>query len=118
MSDAISWVLAVSIKDGKDDEFRALMDEMVASTRDEPGAQIYEWFVSADGKQVHIYERYADNEATMAHSMNFGKNFGQRFFGCVDPVGMWVYGDVSDDVRAALAAAGPEFLGSLGGFAR
>lgn len=118
MSDSISWVLAVAVKDGKQDDFRDLMGEMVASTRDEPGAQAYEWFVTDDGGQVHIYERYADNDATMTHMGNFGSKFAERFFGCVDPIGMWVYGEPNDDVRGALAAAGPQFLGSYGGFAR
>lgn len=116
MSDAISWVLALTVKDGKLDDYRSLMTEMVASTTEEPGALAYEWFVSDDGGQVHIYERYADNDATMAHMGSFGANFADRFFGCVDPIGMWVYGNVNDEVRAALTPAGAEFLGPFGGF--
>lgn len=118
MGDEISWVLAVNVKDGKGDDFRTLMEEMVASTKDEEGAVTYEWFVSDDGGQVHLYERYRDNDATMVHLGNFGANFAGRFFGCVDQIGMWVYGPADDRVKAALGAGGAEFLGPYGGFAR
>jgi len=116
MSDAISWVLAVDVKDGKLEEYSSLMEEMVASTTEESGALAYEWFVSDDGGQVHIYERYADNAATMVHMGNFGAQFADRFFGCIEPIGMWVYGEVNDEVRETLAPAGAVFLGPFGGF--
>lgn len=117
MSDVVSWDLMLSVKDGKLDEFRALMDEMVAATKDEPGALIYEWFVSDDGTAVHIYERYADSDATMAHLGSFA-GFAPRFFGAVDPTGFYVYGNPNEATAEALTGSGAQIMGSLGGFAR
>ena len=117
MSDVVSWDLMLSVKDGKLEEFRALMDEMVAATQNEPGALIYEWFVSADGSAVHIYERYADSAATMAHLGSFA-GFADRFFGCVDPTGFYVYGNPDQAASDALTGSGAQIMGSFGGFAR
>ncbi len=118
MSDTVSWMLMLSVKDGHHDAFRDVMEEMVASTRNEAGALIYEWFVSDDGSSVHIYERYADSEATLAHLGAFGENFAERFFGAADPTGFHVYGNPDDATREALTGAGADFLGPFGGFAR
>lgn len=118
MSDAVSWMLMLKVKDGQLDTFRTLMEEMVASTKDEPGATMYEWFVSDDGGSVHIYERYADSEAALVHLGNFGEKFAERFFGAVEPTGFNAYGDLSSAASEALVGAGAQILGPFGGFAR
>lgn len=67
MSDAVHWLLALNIKEGELDNFKALVKEMVDATKaNEPGTLNYEWFVSDDEKTCHIYERYADSAATMS----------------------------------------------------
>ena len=116
MTSESSWVLQVAPKPGKLDEFTSLMGEMVESTSNEPGAVAYEWFVSDDGSQIHIYKRYADSDATLAHLGAFGENFAERFLGAVDPTGFTVYGSPSDALREGLAALGPTYLGPFGGF--
>ncbi len=118
MSEAVSWILMVTVKDGKLDDLRALMEEMVAATKDQPGAEMYEWFVSADGKKVHLYERYADSDAALAQLGAFGQHFAERFFGCVDFAGFNVYGIPSQAAKEALASAGARILGPFGGFVR
>ena len=61
----VSWVVQCAVKDGQLDAFKELMEEMVAG--DERGARTlnYEWFISDDSSTVHIYEKYADSEASM-----------------------------------------------------
>ena len=49
MADTISWNLQLNVKEGRLDDLKALMGEMVASTRDESGTVAYEWFLSDDG---------------------------------------------------------------------
>lgn len=118
MASIVSWVLQVSIREGHFEDFRKLMHEMVESTRAEPGTLIYEWFISEDQKSCHIYERYADSAATMAHVGNFGSMFATRFVEFVEPTSMHVYGDPASDVRAALDGLGAEYLSPFGGFGR
>ncbi len=118
MSNNVSWNLQLSINDGKLDDFRALMEEMVAATANEAGCLAYEWFISEDGTTCHINERYVDSGALMVHLGNFGANFAERFMACVTPTAFSVYGDASSDVREALAGFGPAHYGPFGGFSR
>ncbi len=119
MSDAVSLVLELNVKDGQRDAFKALAQEMSEATQaDEPGTTHYEWFTDADGKTVHTYERYADSAATMVHLGNFGAKFAERFLACVDPARLTVYGDPSAEVRGALAGFGAAHMTQFEGFAR
>jgi quinol monooxygenase YgiN len=119
MSTAVSWVIKFSINSGQRGAFVSLMEEMVEGTMaDEPGALAYEWFIADDDRTVHIYERYADSDATMVHLGNFGQKYAERVMAISEVTGFSVYGDASDAVRGALGPFGAEFLGTLGGFHR
>jgi quinol monooxygenase YgiN len=118
MSDLVSWSLRMSVRDGRLDDAKALVAEMVEATRSEPGALIYEYFLGDDGTSCHIYERYTDSDAVMAHLGNFGENFADRFMACFEPTSFSVYGPASADVRDALSAFGVVHLGRLDGFSR
>lgn len=116
MSAVVSWNLRVSVREGRLKEFRSLMHEMVKSTRMESGTLAYEWFLSEDKNTCHLYERYADSDAVMAHLGNFGPKFASRFLEYVEPTSLCVYGEPTDEVRAALKGFGAEHLGTFGGF--
>ena len=119
MSDAVSWVLELNVKDGQLDAFKALAREMSEATQaDEPGATNYEWFISEDGKTIHIYERYVDSAALMIHIGNFGEKFAERFLAWADATRWLVYGDPSDEVREAMAGFGVINMARLTGFVR
>jgi quinol monooxygenase YgiN len=118
MSEIVSWNLQLSVNEGRLEDARALMDEMVRATRDEAGALTYEWFLSADGSTCHIYERYRDSAATMEHLGGFGANFADRFMACFTPTALNVYGDPSDEVSGVMDGLGAVYFGSWGGFAR
>lgn len=118
MSSPVSWNLRLSVHDGKLDDARTLMGEMVAATRNEPGTVGYEWFLSNDGTTCHIHERYADSEAAIAHLQNFGANFAERFLQCFGVQGLVVYGEPSDAARGIMDGFGAEYLGTFGGFSR
>ncbi len=118
MSNTISWNLQMSVRDGKLNDARDLMNEMVTTTRQESGTQNYEWFLSEDGKSCHINERYADSGAVMVHLGTFGTKFADRFLACFEPTSLSVYGNPSAEARAALDGFGATYLGWLGGFIR
>ena len=114
----VSWVVEVELKPGKEDDFRALMEEMVESTKTEPGTQAYEWFFSDDGSRCHIYERYADSEAMISHVGGFMEKFAGRFMGAGDVKRFTVYGSPSAEGKKALEAFGGTYMAQRGGFAR
>jgi quinol monooxygenase YgiN len=118
VADRVSWLLELAVKPGKLEDFRALMDEMVESTRAESGALAFEWFIGEDEDVVHIYERYADSEAVLTHLATFGETFAARFLDAVDATRLTVLGAPTDEARRSLTGLGATFLAPLGGFAR
>lgn len=118
MSSTVSWNLQLAVQEGRLDEARKLVSEMVEATRQEPGTVGYEWFLSEDGSVCHICERYADSNAAMVHLGNFGAHFAERFLACFTPTAFYVYGAPSDEVRSVLDGFGATYLGTLGGFTR
>jgi hypothetical protein len=77
------------------------------------GAQ---WFV--DGQDVHIDERYQDSAAALAHVQRFVQNFASRFLSMCTPTRMSVYGEPSDELKAALTGFNPSYLEPVAGYAR
>ncbi len=118
MNDQVSWIFEVAVKPGKLDAFRVLMEEMVESTRAEPGALVYEWFVSDDEGVVLLYERYADSAAALTHSETFRTKFAARFLDLVDPTKFTLLGTPSDEAKETIGGPGRILLEPFGGFAR
>ncbi len=119
MSDAVHWVIELDVKDGQLDAFKALAQEMSEATQaNEPGTTHYEWFANADGKSIHVCERYADSAAVMVHLGTFGAKFAERLLACVEPARVMVYGNPSAEVRDALAGLGAAHMTQFAGFAR
>jgi quinol monooxygenase YgiN len=118
MSDVVSWLIKTQVKPGQLDAFRTLMEEMVKSSRSEPGTLAYEWFINDANDSVHIYERYENSAAVLIHGATFGEKYAERFMGCVEPTGFDIYGAPSADVQAAFSDFSPGYFGIFGGFAR
>jgi quinol monooxygenase YgiN len=113
----VAWLLVMEIHEGRLEDFRALMQEMVAATHaDEPGTLNYEWYI--DGRTLHLFEKYRDDDAVMVHMRNFGERFAERFMGWATPQSINVYGPASQAVRDAFTPMGGVFLERFGGFAR
>jgi quinol monooxygenase YgiN len=117
MTENISWILQVAIHPGKLEEFRAVAAELIAATKSEAGTLAYEWNLSDDGTICHIFERYQNSEALLAHSQSFGA-FAARFLAACQPTRFYVYGNPSSEVKSALAGLGPVYFTPLGGFTR
>ena len=117
MGAEISWVFEAVIRPDGLDQYGALAREISADNQAaEPGQQIFEWFV--DGHDVHIYERYQDSAAALAHVQRFVEHFAARFLDLCTPTRMSVYGQPADDLKVALTDFRPRYLGPLAGYAR
>jgi len=117
MSAEIRWMLVVGIQPGQLDNFRSVASDLIASTQSEPGTLAYEWDLIPDETACHIYERYADSAALMAHIVGFGP-FAERFLAACRPVRFDVYGNPSDEARAMIADFQPTYFSHVGGFSR
>lgn len=118
METSVAWMLECTVKPGQLDALKTLMDEMVAETSEEPGTRNYEWYISEDGTKVHLWEKYADSEATLVHVAGFGSKWAGRFMECLQPTAVGVYGTPNDAVKEAIADWHANYYGVMGGFAR
>ncbi len=118
MDQHVSWIIELAVKDGALDAYRELMEEMVSGTSTEPQSLAYEWYISADGGTVHIFEKYATSESMVSHVTGFLEKWAERFMASVDVTRFVVYGDPSPEARALLEGFGPVYLGPWGGFSR
>jgi quinol monooxygenase YgiN len=119
MKSDVYWMLELEVQAGREDDFRALMAEMVSATQaNEPGTVNYEWSTSADGSRCHIYERYVDSAAVMTHLGTFGERYAARFLEVLKPLRFVVYGSPDAAVRSALAGFDPVYMEAVGGFSR
>ena len=115
----VAWMFELAVREGREAELRSLMAEMTEATeRDEPGTLDYEWYVTDDGRRLHLFERYADASAVMTHLATFGERYMDRFFGVLAPERMTVYGAPDDRVRGALAQLAPQVMTRAAGFSR
>jgi quinol monooxygenase YgiN len=112
-------MLELTVQPGCSDDFRTLMNEMVVATEtNEPGTLSYEWSLSDDGSACHIFERYADSDAAMAHLGTFGEKFADRFLKVLKPVRLTVYGSPSEQLKEILDGFKADYMRSVGGFSR
>jgi quinol monooxygenase YgiN len=117
MGGEISWHVVLRIKPGQLDNFRTLTGEMVAVTRRERGILSYQRFVSDDGTIIHVYERYADSAAAVAHLGAFMKRFAARFSAMVERKAFTVFGHPSAELKAVLNRFNATYLKPFGDFA-
>jgi quinol monooxygenase YgiN len=114
----VSWVIELAVKDGALVAFEDLMKEMVSGTSDEAQTLGYEWYISDDQRTVHIFEKYADSDAMVAHVNGFLEKWAERFLGAVDVTRFVVYGDPDKAARQLLDGFGATYLAPWGGFSR
>ena len=118
MSNPISWHVELQVKPGQLKDLRALTGQMVESTRTEPGALIYERYISDDHQIVHVFERYVDSSAAVAHLTAFGKMYGERFAKLVDRKRFTVFGTPTVELKKILDPLGATYVAAVAGFSR
>ena len=117
MSEEVSWHVELRVKPGRLADFPALTGAMVEATRAERGVLSYQRFVSDDGGTVHVYERYADSAAALAHLENFARQFGERYSALVERTRFTVFGEPNAALRQCLDRFGATYAKPLGDFA-
>ena len=115
----VAWMFELTVREGMDADFRALMTEMAQATeRNEARTLEYEWFVSDDGRRLHLWERYVDEAAALAHLRTFDQRFAKRFFAILRPERITLFGASVEAVRAAMGDLRPPVMVRAAGFSR
>jgi quinol monooxygenase YgiN len=96
------WVLKATINEGQLEALQVLTKDLVKLTQAESGALAYEWSISEDQKSLHIYERYIDSEAALAHLANVGEHL-PKLMQLIAPTTMECYGPASNQFKQAVA---------------
>ena len=66
----------LSIKEGKLEDFKSIVNTMIEITEvNEPNTLVYEYHINEDGTECHLLETFKDSEAFMAHLANVGHLF-------------------------------------------
>lgn len=118
MVEDLYWVFTLDVKRGKFPEFRALVADIVAASREEPGTLAYQYSVSADESTVHIFERYRDSDAFVVHVEETFGPYAERFLDLVTVVSLVVYGNPNAAARKALDGFSATYMTLFDGFAR
>ena len=117
-NEAISWHVEVAVKAGELEQFRTLTLEMVNVARGEPGVLIYERYIDGGGKHVHIYERYSNSLAALAHLKTFNERFASQYSELVERKVFTVFGAPSEELRRMLKKLAASFCEDFAGFSR
>ncbi|HMA00188.1 MAG TPA: antibiotic biosynthesis monooxygenase [Steroidobacteraceae bacterium] len=117
MNGEICWLVELTIKPGQLETFGALTGEMVDSTRRELGVLSYQRFISEDRKTIHVFERYEDSAAALAHLQVFAEKFAARFQELVERKRFVVFGCPTAELKAALDGYGASYATLFGEFA-
>ena len=112
----VSWWVELAVRPGCLDAFETLTGEMVASTRVERGVLAYQRFISDDRQTIHVYERYENSDAAMAHLVKFAAAFGERYASLVERKRFVVFGALSNELRALLDEYGATYHRPFGPF--
>jgi quinol monooxygenase YgiN len=110
------WRIEIEILPGKQEEFCGIVQDLIASSKKEPGTLVYDWFFDAEHKVCHTYEHYRDSDAVIAHATTFGEKFAERFQKSSRQIGLDVYGSPSSAAKALLDQHGATYYAKWKGF--
>ena len=115
----VHLLVDLTIHEGKLDTFKSIAQEMIARTRNEPGALEYEWHLSADGKRCRLVETYVDADAVLAHlSGSVVQELVPKMVAHTKIDRFEVCGDPGPKAAAMLAGFGAEIFKSWNGLGR
>ena len=114
----IQWTVQINVREGQLETAKALASEMTTATIKEEGTLQFEWFFAEDGSICHILEEYKDSDAAIVHMQNFLTNFVERFLGCFEPTGFYVYGSPSEELEQIMQPFGVAYLAFVEGFVK
>ncbi len=118
-TDRIRLLVDLEIHDGKQAEFEAVAQQMVAVSEQEPGTLAYHFVLSADRKRCRLVEGYTDIAAIAAHFDGAAvTRFVPQLIQVATPVRMEIYGYPGPHVTAVAAAFGAEIFTAMQGFDR
>lgn len=97
-------------------KYNEAMKKITAATFNEEGSVNHEGYVAEDQKTIHIYERYQDSDAALAHQTVWSQ-FATLFLEGATMDSFKVYGDVTPELKSAVAGT-TSIMSRYGGFVK
>jgi len=116
MREEIYWVVTCTVHPGKFEEFRGVVEPLVAETRREPGSIAYDYSVDADHHQVRIFETYRNSAAVVDHVTGTFSKYADAFTACVSVDAFDVYGKPDAAAAEILDGFGSQYYTPFEGF--
>lgn len=113
----ISCLFTLAIKPAQFPEFKTLIAQIVAATRQEPGTLVYEYSVNEEQSVAHILERY-NVDSVVSHVDTTFAPFGARFLELCTITSLVVYGTPDAHIRKRLDPFGAVYMTPFDGFSR
>ena len=114
----VSYVLEFTINDGQMEAFKEKAKGYIKAVQEgEPGTLTYQWNIGEDGKHCLLHEVFESSEALLTHFGNVGPSLPDLI--AIAPITrLEVFGDASNDARAALDTLGSTYFPHFAGFER
>ena len=90
------------------------VENLVLINKEKGNAFLYE-FYELDGV-IHLHERFKNAATYKKHFDFFSSEVAEEFFGLFEVQKLEVYGDVSEDIRKALAGMNAKFFSTVARF--
>lgn len=100
----------------KEQELRALIDEMVADTGQDEGTIYYHWAI--DNGICRTVEHYDSNESTVRHLQMFGSKFAECYMAAGEVLSCILYGEPDAAVKEIMDGFGTQYMTTVGSYTR
>jgi quinol monooxygenase YgiN len=118
MSDQVQFVVELEIAEGKLERFKELAEACIELVREnEPTTIAYVWNLSEDGRKCYILEWYESAAVVPDHFALVGAVLG-KMPGVAEVTRFEVFGKLTPEAKAALAATGAPNYPFWAGFTR
>ena len=118
MSGYIVTNFALSIKEGKLDDFKAIVNTMIEMTDlNETNTLVYEYYINEDCTECHLLETFKASDAFMGPLGNVGHMF-DTLFESATMTRAKIYGSPSAELQQALNPLGVQYFAHFNGVTR
>ncbi|HEY6449294.1 MAG TPA: antibiotic biosynthesis monooxygenase [Candidatus Cybelea sp.] len=119
MNKPIFLTVSFRIMDGRRSAFESTAREMVAKTKQEPGALAYEFYVAKDSAECRLLEGYADSDTAASHLTGpVVTDLVPKLLESATLEGFEVYGDASPKLVEIIANFSAKLFGMIEGYRR
>jgi quinol monooxygenase YgiN len=117
MQDEILSIYHLSTRPEEFEQFKALIDKIVAASSEEPDTLTYEYVVNAERTAIHIVERYR-MAGVLPHVEETFAPYAAQFLAFATIDKLFVYGEPTAEIRKKLDGFGAIYFAPFAGFTK